>query len=54
MKNVYFYIIDGLADWEISNILAELNSKRFFKKDAQTINIEMVSNSKIRVMTYYI
>lgn len=32
MKNVYFYIIDGLADWEISNILAELNSKRFFKK----------------------
>ncbi|HCD4041469.1 TPA: glutamine amidotransferase, partial [Staphylococcus aureus] len=45
MKNVYFYIIDGLADWEISNILAELNSKRFFKKDAQTINIEMVSNS---------
>ncbi|HEG7162012.1 TPA: DJ-1/PfpI family protein [Staphylococcus aureus] len=51
MKNVYFYIIDGLADWEISNILAELNSKRFFKKDAQTINIEMVSNSKTPITT---
>ncbi|HCZ2656010.1 TPA: DJ-1/PfpI family protein, partial [Staphylococcus aureus] len=51
MKNVYFYIIDGLADWEISNILAELNSKRFFKKDAQTINIEMVSNSKTSITT---
>lgn len=51
MKNVYFYIIDGLADWEISNILAELNSKRFFKKDAHTINIEMVSNSKSPITT---
>ncbi|MDR7639498.1 hypothetical protein [Staphylococcus argenteus] len=50
MKNVYIYIIDGLADWEISNILAELNSKRFFKKDAQTINIEMVSNSKSHIL----
>ncbi|WP_256097423.1 hypothetical protein [Staphylococcus aureus] len=51
MKNVYFYIIDGLADWEISNILAEINSKRFFKKDAQTINIEMVSYSKTPITT---
>lgn len=33
MKNVYFYIIDGLVDWEISNILVELNFKWFFKKD---------------------
>ena len=46
MYTVYVYIFDTLADWEIGYITAELNSKRFFKKDAPNISIKTVSITK--------
>ncbi|ORX53283.1 ThiJ/PfpI domain-containing protein [Piromyces finnis] len=43
---VYVYVMNTMADWEASYVMAELNSKRFFKKDAKTIDIKTVSNTK--------
>lgn len=46
MKTVYVYVMDTMADWEIGYCLAELNSKRFFKKNAAEISVKTVSFSK--------
>lgn len=46
MKTVYVYVMDTMADWEIGCCLAELNSKRFFKKNAAEISVKTVSLSK--------
>lgn len=43
MAVVYVYVMDTMADWEVSNVMAELNSKRFFKKDAPDIEIKTVA-----------
>lgn len=51
MKIIYIYILDTLADWEIAHIVAELNSKRFFKKDAADISIKAVSYSESPIKT---
>lgn len=34
MVDVYLYVMDTLADWEIGLLMPELNTGRFFKKDA--------------------
>jgi len=41
---VFVYIIDELADWELSFLLAELNSKRYFKNKNQPIEIVKTAN----------
>ena len=46
MYTVYVYIFDTLADWEIGHVTAELNSKRFFKKDAPSITVKTVGITK--------
>lgn len=46
MKTVYVYVMDTMADWETGWCLAELNSKRFFKKNAAEISVKTVSLSK--------
>lgn len=46
MATVYVYVMDTMADWEVSYVMAELNSKRFFKKDAKNIEIKTVSRTK--------
>lgn len=46
MKTVYVYVMDTMADWEIGYCLAELNSKRFFRKNAAEISVKTVSLSK--------
>ncbi len=46
MKTVYVYVMNAMADWEIGRCLAELNSKRFFKKNATEISVKTVSLSK--------
>lgn len=46
MKTVYVYVMNAMADWEIGCCLAELNSKRFFKKNAAEISVKTVSLSK--------
>ena len=39
MIKVYIYASDGLADWEAGYIMAELNTKRFFKENAPEISV---------------
>ena len=51
MITVYVYILDTLADWEVGYVTAELNSKRFFKKNAPNISIKTVGISKEPVKT---
>lgn len=51
MYNVYLYLIDTLADWEIGYLTAELNSKRFFKKDAPNVSFKTAGISKEPVKT---
>jgi putative intracellular protease/amidase len=43
--NIYLYVLDTLADWEISYITAELNSGRYFKNKNKPISIVKISNS---------
>lgn len=51
MIKVYIYASDGLADWEAGYILAELNTKRFFKENAPEISVEVVGFSKRQYRT---
>ena len=51
MFTVYVYTLDTLADWELGYVSAELNSKRFFKKDAPDVSVKTVSVSKDPVKT---
>lgn len=46
MTKVYVYVMNTMADWEAANIMAELNSRRFFKKDAKEIEVKTVAVSK--------
>ena len=52
MKTIYIYVLDTLADWELGHITSELNSRRFFKPDADQLAIKTVSysNKPIRTM----
>lgn len=51
MIKIYVYILDTLADWELGYVTSELNSGRFFKKDAQRIALKTVSCSKEPIRT---
>lgn len=46
MTTVYVYVMNTMADWEIGYCLAELHSKRFFRKNAKEIMVKTVSHSK--------
>lgn len=51
MFTIYVYVLDTLADWELGHVSSELNSGRFFKKDAQRISLKTVSCSKEPIHT---
>lgn len=51
MFKVYIYVLDTLADWELGYVTAELNSGRFFRKDAPEVSVETVALSKEPVKT---
>lgn len=51
MLTIYVYVLDTLADWELGYVTAELNSSRFFKKDARRVTLKTVSGSKEPVRT---
>ena len=51
MFTVYVYIPDTMADWELGYVTAELNSKRFFKKGAPSVQLKMAGISKEPVKT---
>ncbi len=50
-KQVYVYVLDTLADWELGHVTAELSSGRFFKEDAPRITLKTVGCSKEPVKT---
>ena len=50
-KQIYVYVLDTLADWELGYVTAELNSGRFFKRGAQRLSLEMVSYSNEPIKT---
>ena len=49
--NVYLYVLDTLADWEIGYLTAELNSKRYFKNKNDDCKIVKVGASKDTIKT---
>ena len=51
MFTVYVYILDTFADWELGYVIAELNSRRFFKENAPSVFVKTVSISKDPVKT---
>ncbi|BBF41667.1 ThiJ/PfpI family [Lachnospiraceae bacterium KM106-2] len=51
MYTIYVYVLDTLADWEIGYVTSELNSGRFFKKEAPLVSLKTVSYSKELVHT---
>lgn len=51
MFKAYVYVLDTLADWELGYVTAELNSGRFFKKDAPGVSVKTVGISKEPVKT---
>ncbi|MBP2100053.1 type 1 glutamine amidotransferase family protein [Enterococcus rivorum] len=51
MLTIYIYVLDTLADWELGYVISELNSGRFFKKDAKKVTLKMVSHSKEPINT---
>lgn len=51
MITIYVYVLDTLADWELGHATAELNSGRFFKKDAPQVVLKTVSDSKEAIHT---
>ena len=51
MFAIYVYVLDTLADWELGYVTSELNSGRFFKKDAKRVSLKTVSYSKESIKT---
>lgn len=51
MFTVYVYILDTLADWELGYVIAELNSRRFFKENAPNVSVKTVGITKEPVKT---
>ncbi len=51
MATVYVYVMDTMADWEASYVMAELKSGRFFKKDAGEVELKTVSFSEKAVQS---
>ena len=50
MTTVYVYVMDTMADWETSHVMAELKSGRFFKKDAKAVELMTVSVSGLYLL----
>jgi len=48
---IYLYVLNTLADWEISHLIAEINSGRFLKKNVETPKIIKVGNNLTPIIT---
>lgn len=51
MATIYVYTFDTMADWEIGYVTAELNSGRFFKKNAPEVSVKTVGIAKEPIKT---
>ena len=49
--NIYLYVLDTLADWEISLLIAEINSGRYLKKGIEKPQIIKVGNDLTSIKT---
>ena len=49
--NVYLYVLDTMADWEVGFLTAELNSKRYFKDKNIEAKIIKIGNTNSSVTT---
>ena len=49
--NVFLYVLDTLADWEIAQLIAEINSGRFLKKEIGKPQIIKVGNNLTPIKT---
>ena len=50
-SNIYVYIFDGLADWEVGYVNAEINSGRYYRKDREVLKIITMGNTRDTVVT---
>ncbi len=51
MAEVYVYVMETMADWELGYVMAELYSKRYFRKDAPAIEVKTVGDTKDAVQS---
>lgn len=51
IQEVYIYVQDTLADWELGHVSAELHSGRFFKQGAPRVAVKTVGCSKAPIRT---
>lgn len=49
--NVYLYVLNTLADWEIGYLTAELFSRRYFRKSAPDVNLITVGHTLEAIKT---
>ena len=49
--NVFLYVLDTLADWEISLLIAEINSGRYLKKGIEKPRVIKVGNNLTPIKT---
>lgn len=50
-KKVYLYVCNTMSDWEYGYLIAELNSGRYFKKDAAPFKVVTVGVSQEMITT---
>lgn len=50
-KTVYLYAFPTMSDWEYGYLMAELNSGRYFKKDAAPLKVMTIGVTKEMVTT---
>jgi putative intracellular protease/amidase len=49
--SVYLYIFDTMADWEAAYVIAELNTGRFFSRDARRFSVKTIGLTHAGVVT---
>ncbi|MFI8685898.1 type 1 glutamine amidotransferase family protein [Rossellomorea sp. NPDC077527] len=50
-KKAFLYVFDTMSDWEYGYLMAELNSRRYFKKDAAPVKVMTVGVTKEMITT---
>ncbi|UXH43967.1 glutamine amidotransferase [Rossellomorea vietnamensis] len=50
-NKAFLYVFDTMSDWEYGYLMAELNSGRYFKKDAARVNVMTVGATKEMITT---
>ena len=51
MNHVYVYVLDTMADWELSHTIAILNSGQFFRKKSEKFIVKTFALTKEAVKT---